>query len=581
MRFTVDFETTTDDKDCRVWAVGICDIDYPDLFTYGNNISYLFNHFKLNPNSTYYFHNLKFDGEFIMQYLYRNGWKWREEKRFLKDNEFTTLISDKGQHYSYTLKFDNKNTITINDSLKLLPFSVHDVSIAFGLKETKLKIDYKAYRAPDHILTPQEVDYLKNDVVIMAKALQYLFSQGLTKLTQGSNALYDYKNIFGKKEFKKVYPILDYFYDKDIRQAYRGGFTYLNPMYKGLVDTEGLILDVNSLYPYVMYVKPLPYGEPIFFDGKYKHDDLYPLYIQHISVMFELKPSHIPTIQLKNNLSFIPTEYLTSSAGEMVELYLTNVDLELFKKQYDIIDIDYLNGWKFKSHIGFFEEYINKWVSIKIQATKDKNKPLRTLAKLMLNALYGKFGLNPNVCSKIPYLRDGVIKYDNGADEIRDSIYVPLAIFVTSHARFLTITSAQKVYKRFVYADTDSLHLIGTDIPDGLKIHDTDLGAWKIEGKFRRAKYLRQKCYCEEIYIDKKEYEDVLNDNDNEYKNLYNRYDDIYTMYNITVSGMPNKCYPFFDFDSFDFGKSYKGKLQFNHVDGGIILKDIDFTIKY
>lgn len=31
---------------------------------------------------------------------------------------------------------------------------------------------------------------------------------------------------------------------------------------------------------------------------------------------------------------------------------------------------------------------------------------MRTLAKLMLNALYGKFALNPNVRSKIPY-------YDN------------------------------------------------------------------------------------------------------------------------------------------------------------------------
>ena len=38
---TCDFETTTDPEDCRVWAVGFCDIDNLD-FTYGNSISFFF-----------------------------------------------------------------------------------------------------------------------------------------------------------------------------------------------------------------------------------------------------------------------------------------------------------------------------------------------------------------------------------------------------------------------------------------------------------------------------------------------------------------------------------------------------------
>lgn len=37
--YTADFETTTEEEDCRVWAYGICEIEKPYCnFTYGNNI---------------------------------------------------------------------------------------------------------------------------------------------------------------------------------------------------------------------------------------------------------------------------------------------------------------------------------------------------------------------------------------------------------------------------------------------------------------------------------------------------------------------------------------------------------------
>lgn len=579
MRFVADFETNTQPDNCRVWAVGICDIADPELYVVYNDIKYLFKHFELYPNSIYYFHNLKFDGEFIIHYLLNNGFKYRGDKKYLSTKTFTTLISDKGQHYSYTIQINDKNKITINDSLKILPFKVSQISEAFGIEDKKLKIDYDIPRDVGHVLTPEERAYVINDVKIVAYGLQTIFDNGLNKITQGSNALYDFKNMFGKKEFKKTFPVLDYFIDKDIRQAYRGGFTYLNPKYKGLINTSGIVLDVNSLYPYVMYSRALPYGEPIFFEGKYSKDDLYNVYIQHINVCFELKKDYIPTIQLKNNLAFVPTEYLVSSNGEMVELYLTNIDLQLLKSHYDIIDIEYINGWKFKSHIGFFTEYIDKWISIKNESTITGNKALRTLAKLMLNALYGKFGLNPNVCSKIPYLKDNIVKYSNGTNEIRDSIYVPLAIFVTSYARFITICSAQQVYERFIYADTDSLHLIGTELPKDLDVDKVKLGAWKIEEEFIRGKYLRQKCYCEEILITEKEYNNLIN-GDYDYKNLLNKYNDKYTQFKITVAGMSDKCYTFFDFDKFEIGQRYQGKLQYQHIDGGIWLKPIDFTLK-
>lgn len=554
MLFTADFETTTDPLDCRVWACGICSIDETHSFKYGNSLEWFIEFAKNNIGSTFYFHNLKFDGEFILCYLFEHGYKHVTDRKKLKTKTFTTLISDKGQFYSLEICFnkdENKTEkITIYDSLKILPFSVEAIAKGFNLPISKLEIDYDEKREIGHILTPQEIDYLRNDVEIMSRALLTLFNQDLRQMTQGSNALYEYKKIVGKKNFSKWFPIPDY--DFDIRQSYKGGFTYCDPRRQGQDIGEGIVLDVNSLYPSVMYYQPLPYGEGIFFEGKYKPDKLYNLYVQMFTCQFELKENYIPTIQLKNNLSFIPTAYLSSSEDEEVTMCLTSVDLELFFEHYHVYNITWHNGWKFKSTTGLFKEYIDKWNAVKMESTLNGNKAMRTLAKLMLNALYGKFALNPNVQSKIPYYDNGIIKYTLGEKETRNPIYIPVGTFITAWARHKTITSAQKVYDRFLYADTDSLHLIGTEIPKGLEVDPVKLGTWKHESTFTRARFIRQKTYIEEI--------------DGEL--------------NITCAGMPSRCYKHVTWDNFIAGSSFEGKLQLTHVQGGIVLKDIDFTIK-
>lgn len=139
-----------------------------------------------------------------------------------------------------------------------------------------------------------------------------------------------------------------------------------------------------------MVNEKLPFGNPIFFEGQYEEDKLYPLYVQTLSCMFEIKDGMIPTLQIKNNLSFIPNEYIKSSNGDIVTITLTNVDLELFLSHYDIIgEITYHNGWKFRAIKGLFTQYIDYWTDKKINAKKEGSGALYRIAKLMLNSLYG------------------------------------------------------------------------------------------------------------------------------------------------------------------------------------------------
>lgn len=541
--------------------------------TFGEDIDSFINYCSLiNESSSFYFHNLKFDGEFIIHYLLTHGFVHVNEKK-LGVNQFSTIISDLNVFYCIKVKFKEEVIISFFDSLKLLNFSVEEVAKAFNLSIKKLEIDYKAKREKGHKITDEEKEYLKHDVMIMSLALEKMFEMKITRMTIASNAMNFFKDTISKKRFDEWFkPPL---YDNDLRQAYKGGFTYLNEIYRGKEVKEGIVLDVNSLYPSVMYYSPMPYGEGIYFDGKYVPDKLYNLYIQNITCQFRIKKDMIPTIQIKNNLSFVPTEYLSSSNGESINLTLTNVDLKLFLEHYDIYDVSYNWGWKYKSSTKIFKSYIDYWNELKVKATKEGNKALRTIAKLMLNSLYGKFAASPEGRSKIPYLDNNIVKYKLSELEERTAYYLPISIFITSWARDKTIRSAQAVYHRFIYADTDSLHLEGTDIPENLLISDTELGKWKIESTFKRGKYLRQKCYIEDVVTPVDEIEKFKKENP-ECLHLVSKD----SIINVVCAGMPKGCYKNVTWENFDYGSVFDGKLGVKHTDGGIVLVDTTFTIK-
>ena len=282
-----------------------------------------------------------------------------------------------------------------------------------------------------------------------------------------------------------------------------------------------------------MYTEPMPIGEPIFFEGKYKDDKVYPLYIQQLTCCFELKEGKIPTIQIKGDKYFIENEYLESSEGELITLTLSSIDLKLFLEQYNVYELTYECGWKFKAMNGIFTEYIDKWIKVKIEATKSGNKGMRQIAKIALNSLYGKYATSLDIQSKIPYLEDGIVKYKLSDKEQRDGLYLPIGIFITSYARNKTIRTSQlikdysiKKYGKdlYIYSDTDSIHTLLPieELKQFCEIDDVKLGAWKHEATFKKARFVRQKCYIEEI--------------DNEIK--------------ITCAGMPSSCYNFVTWDN-------------------------------
>lgn len=563
--YSCDFETTTDPEDCRVWLWAARNIFTEERHS-GTNIKSFIEWISHLTGVQLSFHNLKFDGQFIIDYLEKQGFEWVDQKKLGK-NQYTTLISEMGSWYSLSIGFD-KTQIKIVDSLKLLPFKVEQIAKDFHLPMLKGSIDYSYPRPEGWKPTKEEIDYINNDVDIVALALRDLYNAGMKKLTIGSCALSWYKKLTPK--FLNYFPPPEY--DADIRQGYRGGWTFVNPLFQGKEIGEGIVLDVNSLYPWTMQDPDclLPYGAGVWQKGEIKADKFYPIFIQHLSCQFELKPGKLPTIQIKGNPRFKSTDYLASSHGEIVDLCLTSVDLKLFFEHYDVYNLEYHSGWRFKAKGGIFKNYVDYWTKVKIDSKARGDYSHYILAKLMLNSLYGKFATNPRANVKRPVLHDDEVKLTFLEKEAKEPVYLPIGMFVTAWARNKTIRAAQACFNRFLYADTDSLHLIGLDLPEGLEIDPYKLGAWDHEATFKRAKYLHSKCYIEDIYA--KPTDDGKLKFTNEITDQ--------TKLKVTVAGLPAYCHNQVTWDNFKLGATYEGKLKPEIVPGGVILREVPFEIK-
>lgn len=561
LSYVADFETTTDPDDCRVWGWGLVRVDKvntPFDVRIGTTIDIFTDVIADLSPAIVYFHNLKFDGHFIVDWLYRNGFELADDKE-LRKSEFKTLISNMGEWYSITVRWPNGHRTEFRDSYKKLPMPVSRIAKAFKLPVAKGEIDYKAHRPVGHMITREEAEYIALDVFIVAMALKTQLDQGMTKLTVGSDALTEFKKITGTKVFQRMFPVLPFDMDAEIRGAYRGGFTYADPRHTKGITRSGIVFDVNSLYPSVMYNRVLPYGEPIFVEGLPSPTKEYPLFVVSVTFTAKLKPNHIPCIQVKGSSRFTATEYQTD-ISEPVTLMCTNVDLELWQDHYDMDILAYNGGWKFQGVKGVFCDYIDKWMEVKANSVGG----LRELAKLFLNSLYGKFATNPDVTGKYPVLEDDVISLKLGDPETREPVYTAMGAFITAYAREVTIRAAQDNYDVFAYADTDSLHLLIDEDPDGLDIHPSNLGAWKKEYHFTAARYIRAKQYVEKLA---------------ECSNPKEHTHPAGECFETHIAGLPRDLAEQVTFEEVEKTKSFTGKLVPRRVPGGIVLEDTVFTL--
>ena len=629
--FVCDFETTvyTGQTNTEVWASACVEM-YTEDVKILHSIDETFAYFKsLKCNMVCYYHNLKFDGSFWLDYLlsqlemkqavHKTGdneydVEFDSNKKMM-NNTFKYSISDKGMWYTITIKV-NDYIIELRDSLKLLPFSVKAIGKSFNTKHQKLDMEYVGFRYAGCTITDDEKHYIANDVLVVKEALEIMFDQGHNKLTIGSCCLSEYKFMMGRDYetlFPNVYEIpCDVEPGKStgeyIRKSYKGGWCYLCKGKENAIYTNGVTADVNSLYPSMMSSESgnrYPVGKPRFWKGntipkEATENNRY--WFIRIKTRFYIKEGMLPFIQIKGSFLYDGNEALESSDyvnkktgirsafyrgfdGELkdtrVELTLTCTDYILFREHYNVIDFEILDGCYFDSQVGIFDEYIEKYKKIKLES----KGALRTLAKLFLNNLYGKMASSEDSSFKYAYVKDDK---SIGFVQVREAGkvpgYIPVGSAITSYARNFTIRAAQKNYHGvdkpgFIYADTDSIHCnLSPDEVKGITVHDKNFCCWKLEATWDEAIFVRQKTYIEHVVAED------LEPIDKPY-------------YNIKCAGMPDRCKDLFQvamgtkeatelteeqteflkegrktLKDFKIGLKIPGKLMPKRIRGGILL---------
>ncbi len=532
--YVADFETcdaweSVDGEvpDQRVWLAGLKNLATlkTELYTSLDDFMKAIFSRRDNCNREIAFHNLKFDGSFIVPWLLNNGYTVSKNKP--NKGEFSILIDDMNNWYNITIQVTSKRKVTIWDSLKLFPTQLEYMHQIYGTPTKKLHEDEEFYtrlRLEGHDPTEEEIKYMENDLQVLAETIiEHIKYEGMNfKKTQASQAFHNFTKHF---EFWKYrFPGLETKDDLLIRPAYWGGISYVNEDYQGKDLYNINVYDINSSYPYQLAYQKLPYGHPVLKLGPGMHPDMSKFWIAEVLISFDIKKDRLPCIPTKaitENKPITNTKWLKHSQG-IVRMRFCCIDYYNIKDSYDFEII----SWEWSIHFAWkvqkeIQSYIlqNNEDKIKYSKLAKKEKdPVKKKeylarsqrAKINNNAFYGKFGEQVIKKGKTPHLNaDGSVDYrldreDEATDWTRK--YLPVAIATTAWGRRQLVLKANMLGKYFIYCDTDSIHFLeeGQKLLDRavkrgeLKVDPVELGAWDFEGSFDRGRFLRPKCYYEE-----------------------------------------------------------------------------------
>lgn len=266
-----------------------------------------------------WFHNVKFDGSYILNSALEHGWT-PSPKQVKGERTYSHIVTGQGQWMQLVLRFGKKHMCKIQDSAKKFPgFSLEKIAEIYGIPG---KTELPLFRRPvGYVVTDVEIDRVKNDTRILRVAMADLYAQGFTKMTMASDALNNFKEMIGEKEYKKRFPVLSIGMDEFCRKAYRGGWVYVNPLWSGKDMTNVTVYDVNSMFPAQMRYKMLPWGRPYMRDRPAEGE----LYIVRFKAAFKLKEGRFPMYQRKGSFRSNQAAFVRESNG-FEELTLTCVD---------------------------------------------------------------------------------------------------------------------------------------------------------------------------------------------------------------------------------------------------------------
>ena len=474
----------------------------------------------------------------------------------------------------------NKYTIenmTARDIRKPISFHVKELNITFrcsymltNLSLAKAseeytdlkKLDTLAYdskvRTPKTKLSNEELEYCKYDILCLHGIIKHYLKQyghiakiPLTATGEVRNALREHVDYYYIREQWELVPTAQMYLR--LMACFQGGYTHANVLNVNRVFFDVHSYDISSSYPTVMCLEKFPCDSFKYIDYddyviKKQHQDSY-------AFMFHVKLHKVNSRYYNNYISYSRCKYVDSDSliydngrvkkCDLIEMWLTDVDLDIIEKNYRIEDIEYLDIYYApKDYLDIrvikfiLEMYGNKTKLKGIDSEIDIYKK----SKAYINSLYGMSVTNP-LKNSTEYIDNEWVKKELTMDFVNEVLeetkksfstlfYYAVGVWVTAYARrnlYTTILYSHEFDRHVIYCDTDSIKYYGEydhifeeynknvykkyEIVckklSQLNISDFEpvdkngvkhpLGIFDYEGKYKKFKTLGAKKYC---YVD-------------------------------------------------------------------------------
>ena len=273
--------------------------------------------------------------------------------------------------------------------------------------------------------------------------------------------------------------------------------------------------DVNSLYPYVMKNNLYPVG-PIneFFGDITILNDIYWIGEVDVSTKKDLIHPYLQIHYKTNN------GLRTISPNGSWTMKLHSCEYENALNDYNIT---IKNGYFFKKG-DIFSKFVDDLYTLRSKYPKDD--PMNFICKLIMNSLYGRFGMKP-IINKQEFVSSDKFKELSITNTITDfldldeygifvtyiddklinrihKVSVGIASAVTAHARVFMSQFKNNDKFTLYYTDTDSI-FIDKELPEELV--GNKIGQFKLEYNLKEGVFLGPKIYAgitnDDIYISK------------------------------------------------------------------------------
>lgn len=325
-------------------------------------------------------------------------------KELLKSNLFviTSFLESNGRILNMTIRQNKEKgkEFIFRDSINLIACSLDKACKDFKPKTKKLTGDVNHNKININNCHTEEIyeytrHYLKNDCLSLHEILEIFdntiknsYDFGIREvMTNASIARRVFLSKYYDFDNKTLYT-LDRETDQELRKYYFGG---RNECMTKLGYNKGKFyyVDFTSLYPYVMMKNKYFYGKmtKIKLDGNKKFNKKW---FGFVKVLFRHKnKKNIPFHPVINNNKLV-FPYLDN----WTESIISTEDIKYSLKEKLGYEYKYLEVFHWENQDNYFKDIVDELYKMKLQAQKEGNKALRSIAKIIINSLYGFFGIN-------------------------------------------------------------------------------------------------------------------------------------------------------------------------------------------